>query len=225
MPLNKTKFKDVTKLVIDNLEGGYFNPLWHNVKDTRYNTSGETMFGIDRVNGGYINKTPSGLKFWSLIDKNKTQKVWKWNYNGGNLNKELIDLTSEIIYPEFIKNQNLYLKPKSIEIVNNNDKLLFNFIYATWNGPGWFKKFATDFNEAINKGETNEKNLEKLVINSRINEGLKKGLKPNSLIAQGGKKIAKIFNLDLPLIEKKKIIPLIIALLTTIFLIHKYKKK
>jgi hypothetical protein len=224
MAINKNKFKEVTKLVIDNLEGGYFNPLWHNVKDTRYNTSGETMFGIDRKNGGYLNTTPSGLKFWALIDKNKNQKVWKWNFRGGNLEKELIDLTSEIIYPEFLKLENLYLKPKAIELVNNNDKLLFNFIYATWNGSGWFKKFATDFNEAIAKGETNAEKLIQVVLNSRLNEGLKKNSKPNSLIAQGGKKIANIFKINLPLVEKKKIIPLIIAILTTIFLIHKYKK-
>ena len=225
MAINKNKFKEVTKLVIDNLEGGYFNPLWHNVKDTRYNTSGETMFGIDRKNGGYLNTTPSGLKFWALIDKNKNQKVWKWNYRGGNLEKELIDLTSEIIYPEFLKNQNLYLKPKAIEIVNNNDKLLFNFIYATWNGSGWFKKFATDLNEAIAKGETNTEKLIQVVLNSRLNEGLKKNSKPNSLIAQGGRTIANLFKINLPLTEKKKIIPLLIAILTTIFLIHKYKKQ
>ena len=225
MAINKNKFKEVTKLVIDNLEGGYYNPLWHNVKDTRYNTSGETMFGIDRKNGGYLNTTPNGLKFWALIDKNKNQKVWKWNYRGGNLEKELIDLTSEIIYPEFIKNQNLYLKPKAIEIVNNNDKLLFNFIYSTWNGPGWFRKFATDLNEAIAKGETNTEKLIQVVLNSRINEGLKKNSKPNSLIAQGGRTIANLFKINLPLAEKKKIIPLLIAILTTIFLIHKYKKQ
>ena len=225
MAINKNKFKEVTKLVIDNLEGGYYNPLWHNVKDTRYNTSGETMFGIDRKNGGYLNTTPNGLKFWALIDKNKNQKVWKWNYRCGNLEKELIDLTSEIIYPEFIKNQNLYLKPKAIEIVNNNDKLLFNFIYSTWNGPGWFRKFATDLNEAIAKGETNTEKLIQVVLNSRINEGLKKGSKPISLIVQGGKKIANLFKINLPLTEKKKIIPLLIAILTTIFLIHKYKKQ
>ena len=222
MAINKNKFKEVTKLVIDNLEGGYFNPLWHNVKDIRYNTSGETMFGIDRINGGDINKSPSGLKFWNLIDKNKNQKVWKWNYTGGNLNKELIDLTSDIIYPQFIKYQNLWLKPKSIEIINNNDKLLFNFIYATWNGPAWFKKFSNDFNEAINKGETNEKNLEKLVINSRLNEGLKKNSKPISLIVQGGKKIANLFKI-VPTEKKNKIL-IIVAVLTTIFLIHKFKK-
>jgi hypothetical protein len=222
MAINKNKFKEVTKLVIDNLEGGYFNPLWHKVKDSRYNTSGETMFGIDRINGGSINKTPSGLKFWSLIDKNKNQKVWKWNYKGGNLNKELIDLTSEIIYPQFTKYQKLFLKPKSIEIVNNNDKLLFHFIYGTWNGPGWFKKFANDINEVIAKGETNPEKLIQVSLNSRLNEGLKKNSKPISLIVQGGKKIANLFKI-VPTEKKNKIL-IIVAVLTTILLIHKFKK-
>ena len=44
-------FNDSTKLVIDQLEGGYFNPAWHNVGDPRYSTSGETMFGLDRHAG------------------------------------------------------------------------------------------------------------------------------------------------------------------------------
>ena len=71
----------------------------------------------------------------------------------------------------------------------------------------------------------NTEKLIQVVLNSRLNEGLKKNSKPNSLIAQGGKKIANLFKINLPLAEKKKIIPLLIAILTTIFLIHKYKKQ
>ena len=82
---------------------------------------------------------------------------------------------------------------ETIKIIENDDRLLFNFIYATWNGAGWFRKFATDIFDAYKKGVTNPNDLYKVVLRSRINEGLKKGSQPNSLIAQGGAKIAKLF--------------------------------
>ena len=46
--------------------------------DPRYATSGETMFGLDRLQGKQ-EATATGRQFWSLIDKNKTKEVWKWN--------------------------------------------------------------------------------------------------------------------------------------------------
>ena len=95
------------------------------------------------------------------------------------------------LYNTYIK---LYLKsPALIKIIENDDRLLFNFIYATWNGAGWFRKFATDIFDAYKKGVTNPNELYKVVLRSRISEGLKKGSQPNSLIAQGGAKIAKLF--------------------------------
>ena len=77
MSLSLDTFKGVTDLVIKKLEGGYYNPQWHNVGDKRYGDSGETMYGIDRVAGGTINTTPAGQKFWALIDANKNKSVWK----------------------------------------------------------------------------------------------------------------------------------------------------
>jgi hypothetical protein len=52
--MNKNKFKDVTKLVIDKLEGGYFHPNMRTANPTKfgaYHRSGETMFGLDRHAG------------------------------------------------------------------------------------------------------------------------------------------------------------------------------
>ena len=172
-------FNDSTKLVIDQLEGGYFNPAWHNVGDPRYATSGETMFGLDRLQGKQ-EATATGRQFWSLIDKNKTKEVWKWNYKGGALGDQLKDLAIQIMYPLYTNNAKLYLNDKAKKIIDSDPALLFHFIYATWNGAGWFKKFATDMNTAVNNGVTN---LQQVAINSRTKEGLKAGSKPNSLIS------------------------------------------
>lgn len=233
MAIDKNKFSKVTQLVIDNLEGGYYNPIWHSVGDFRYSSSGETMFGIDRKAGGSINDTIAGKKFWGIIDKNKNPQVWKWNYKGGGLNQELKDLTVDIMYPVYERNAENYLSTKAREIVEKDNKLLFHFIYASWNGAGWFKKFAKDINEAVDKGITDTNKLSQIAIDSRTKEGLKEGSSPNSLIAQGGNKIAKLFNSIKDFTEeskevvKKNLIPIVIiglgVILGSYYLIKKYK--
>lgn len=191
-------FKDIVFKVIDNLEGGYFHPnmlLDGRVKDTRYSNSGETMFGIDRLKGGSINNTAAGKRFWLLIDNAGAAKNWKWNYKGGSLEPELKILAAQMIEPLYNNFSKNYLTKKAIEIVNNNAALLFHFIYATYNGAGWFKKFASDITAAIASGITDPIQLANIAINSRTKEGLTKGSKPNSLIAQSGNKIAKMFSI------------------------------
>jgi hypothetical protein len=59
---------------------------------------------------------------------------------------------------------------------------LFHFIYACWNGSGWFSKFASAFNKAVANGVTSPDKLLDVAIKSRTQSG-------NSLIANGGKKI------------------------------------
>ena len=66
-------------------------------------------------------------------------------------------------------------------------KLTFNFIYATWNGGGWFQKFARDINDAVEDGITNPDDLIKVAIKSRRESG-------NSLIAKSGNIMSKLFN-------------------------------
>jgi hypothetical protein len=191
-------FKQQVFKVIDNLEGGYYHPnmlLDGRVKDQRYKNSGETMFGIDRLRGGSINNTAAGKRFWFLIDNANAKNLWKWNYKGGELEPELKNLAAEMIQPLFLNLSKNYLSKKAIEIVNNNAFLLFHFIYATYNGSGWFKKFATDITTAIASGVTDPIQLTKIALNSRTKEGLTKGSKPNSLIVQSGNKIAKMFSI------------------------------
>ena len=187
------KFKTINNIVIDKLEGGYYHPnmrLRNPVKFAKYGNSVETMFGIDRVAGDAINKTAAGKKFWQLIDNADAKNKWPWLFMGGNLEQELRDLVVKIIYPEFTYLKNKYLSKKAQELIFEDPRLLFHFIYATWNGSGWFQKFATDFSNKVKS----ENNLDKLVLYMnylRTEEGLKKGSKPNSLIKQGGEKIKK----------------------------------
>ena len=237
MALDKDKFKKATLLVIDKLEGGYWNPKWHGVPKG-FENSGETMFGIDRVAGGSLNTGTPGKKFWAKIDAVKTPGVWKHGYLGGNLAPELKDLVVEIMQPAYEGYAKRYLKPNTKEIVDNDSRLLFHFIYGAWNGPGWFRKFADDMNKAVDSGITDSDKLTEVAIKSRTTEGLKTGSKPNSLIAQGGKKIAGFINTlkDVTVkgaeetkkkIEENKIPTIIIsfALIVSGFLIYKQIKK
>lgn len=215
-------FKDIVSKVIDKLEGGYFHPNMlkdGRVKDARYSASGETMFGIDRLKGGSINSTSAGKRFWLLIDQAGAANNWKWNYKGGLLEPELKSLAAEMIEPLYNNLSKNYLTTKAIQIVNNTPALLFHFIYATYNGSGWFKKFATDITTAIASGITDPVQLAKIAINSRTNEGLTKGSKPNSLIVQSGKKIAAMYNiLKEPVIL---IAPIIVVSLILYYLLKK----
>lgn len=182
---SKPDFKKVTRQIINTLEGGYYNPKWHYKKAML--DSGETMFGIDRKHGGTINTSPAGLKFWGLIDKNKNSKVWTHGYRGGSLENQLTDLAADIMEPVFESNSKRYLSPKAREIVNSDERLLFHFIYGSWNGPDWFRRFAEVINDAVNKGITDKEALVKIALDRRAKSG-------NNLIARGGEKIKDLYN-------------------------------
>lgn len=190
--MDKASFKDIVDKIITNLEGGYYNPAWHKTGDARYNASGETMYGIDRKNGN-SEKTAKGKEFWALIDSVKTPEVWKWNYKGGSYAPKLKELAAEIMYPEFVTYSENWLKPNTLAIVEKDPRLLFHMVYATWNGPGWFKKFAGTLNDSIAKGVTDSTALAQIAVKERTTEGLKPGSKPSSLIAEGGHKINELF--------------------------------
>jgi hypothetical protein len=186
------KFKTITDIVIAKMEGGYYHPnmrLRNPKKFAVYGNSGETMYGLDRKTGDALNKTVAGKKFWKLIDDADAKNKWSWLYMGGNLEPQLKDLIVKIIYPEFNYLTKKYLSNKAQEFIFTDPRLLFHFIYATWNGSGWFQKFATDFSKKVASGETNLDKLVKYMNDLRTTEGLRTGSKPNSLIKQGGEKI------------------------------------
>lgn len=197
--INKKLYKRIVSFVIDNLEGGYYHPDMlkdGRIKDARYGNSGETMFGIDRLRGGSLNTSKAGKEFWAIIDNADARTKWKWNYKGGLLAPKLKELVAEIMYPQYDKLANRYMSAKTKEIVNKDPRLLFNFVYATWNGSGWFQRFATALSKEVEKGNNDVENLVDFVINLRKESN-------SSLVRQGGRKIEKIIN-NVPSSLKKK---------------------
>ena len=192
LPSSKqTNFDELVSKVIDNFEGGYYHPVME--KDGRHpggvmGDSGETMMGMDRKHGKGFAQTTAGQEFWKLIDDSGAKNNWKWNYMGGPLESKLRKLVSQQIKPVYDDLSNRYLKPKAREIVKNNPDLTFHFIYATWNGPGWFQKFAKKINDAVDNGITNPTELGKIAMKSRKESG-------NSIIARGGEKMTKLLGI------------------------------
>jgi hypothetical protein len=176
-------FRQATDKIIEDLEGGYYNPSWY--YNSKMGKSGETLFGLDRKHGGHLNTTPEGLEFWKLVDQNKNKDVWKYNYKPtGSLGERLRNLLSRILEKSYDNLSKKYLNPESIKIVNSDPKLKFHFIYATWNGPGFFQKFANKLNNRIgNQNILNPNELFKLSMQDRR----------DSVVASSAPKIEKIF--------------------------------
>jgi hypothetical protein len=90
--------------------------------------------------------------------------------------------------------QNYVSNPQLRALIPTNGKLMFNFAYASWNGPGWFRAFGAKITDAYNKGLKDPNDLAEYFVNMRVNnEGLignKIGGQAYSLIRQGGFKIA-----------------------------------
>jgi hypothetical protein len=170
------KFKEITRTIIDNIEGGYYHPNFKvtgakntsgkNISPSKFvgmGKSGETMFGIDRKHGGTINTSNKGNEFWSLIDNEQKKGTWPYNYKGGSLKERLVSLVSEMMKEQYKKNAENFLSKEARNIVENDPMLLFNFAYASWNGPGYFKKFAKKVNNEVAMGETKPEYLDNMV--------------------------------------------------------------
>jgi hypothetical protein len=186
-------WQGMVNLVINNLEGGYYHPDMlqdGRVKDSRYGNSGETMFGLDRMAGGTEATGPAGKEFWALIDSQNARTNWKYGYMANDnpgLESKLRVLAGNIMKPLYGEYVHKFLSPEAAQIVNSYAPLAFNFIYGTWNGPGWFQKFAKVINDAVAGGNTDPKSLLQISLERRSGSG-------NSLIAQGGPKVANISN-------------------------------
>lgn len=183
-------FKDITKKVIANFEGGYWNPICHGTKGMGKST--ETMFGLDRYNGN-IESTAKGKQFFKIIDDEKIKhgaippvpgkntkwsnmgefcNVWKYNSKGDSKTKELMDLATAIMEERFNNYMSNSVKdPKVKEKIMNNKNLLTHMSYATWNGSGFFKRFARKLEDKIKQGAS-DKDLVNVAIQSRAETGL-----------------------------------------------------
>lgn len=184
---------EIGNLIIDNLEGGYFHPDMYAANPdffsrtesigAAYARSGETMFGFDRLNGGTLNKKPKMLEFWSIIDVYYTPHhgdIKWWNEMAGyfrngqpsgipaDVQKDLRRLASEQMVEQLNYYADLYLDPYAKKVVFNDPRLLTQFLYACWNGPGNFQKFAEVVNKAYGEGTRNATALYNLVQQKRV---------------------------------------------------------
>ena len=173
--VSKKDFFEIVEIIIDTFEGGYYHP--NMFKDGRisdptgrlwkiYETSGETMYGLDRKNGGSLNTSASGKLFWSVIDTQKAKDRFPWNYPLKDKDKvELIggvtleQFTSSLKYqlsltmrPLYDRLSKKYLNSKAIQIVESSRPLLLHFVYACWNGSGFFKTWSEHLIDDINHG-------------------------------------------------------------------------
>ena len=194
-----TSFAEVVKAVVVNLEGGYYNGGGNG--DARYSTSGETMFGIDRKQGGKLNSSPAGIKFWKIMDDNDAKTKWPWLYIPKDpIKSELYKLVAEMMKPTYDNYSKSYLDKEVKTLVESDGRLYYNMVYAAWNGPGWFKGFAKVLNDAYKAGSKTSDKLVVIITKERLNGGkvaYKNGTGSNlgangaSLIAQTAVKIAK----------------------------------
>jgi hypothetical protein len=185
-------FMDITKKVIENFEGGYWNPFCPSHPKGGMGRSTETLFGLDRYNGN-IESTSEGKEFFRIIDDEKRAmgatssgsgsgmrwsnmdrfcKKWKWNSRGGNKEQKLKELAASIMKKRFDSHMSSFVKdPKTRQKIMNNDGLLIHMSYATWNGSGFFKKFADKLQQGVKQGMT-DKQLIDLAVQSRASTGL-----------------------------------------------------
>lgn len=187
-----SNFRDVVEIITNELEGGYYHPDMKEKNPSKFaimGKSGETMFGMDREHGKQEN-TSAGKEFWSLIDAQNASNNWDYGYmlqDNPGLRDKLTDLIVQIEKPYFDDLSDRYLSEEAKSIIMSDPKLYFNFVYATYNGSGWFQNFATKFNKKIEEGERDVEVLRDYVLQMRKESS-------NQLMRRSGEKIEKIFD-------------------------------
>jgi hypothetical protein len=165
-----SNWMDVTKKVIDNFEGGYWNH-WeckNHPYSSMYDKSGETMFGLDRKAGNIENLCSEGKEFFKLIDEEKKKmgmpsfcKKWSYNYKGGELGDKLKDLAAKIMKKSYDRNMSNFISdPEAKKRIENNKGLLLHMSYACWNGPGFFQDFAKTLQNGVKSGMSDDDLIE-----------------------------------------------------------------
>ena len=194
-----SNFDSITKTVIDKLEGGYWNGsttknesttkmgICKNHPKGSMGASTETMFGLDRYNGN-IESTPEGKEFFRIIDEEKKKlgmdgfcQKWKWLYKGGDKEEILKDLVVKNRKASFDRNMSKYVNAETKQKVESIPGLTLHMSYATWNGPGFFKKFAKSLESKIKTGASDQELID-LAISDRAKTGLANKSKTEAVI-------------------------------------------
>ena len=198
-----TSFENVLKNVIDYLEGSYCSGGYacgdNKKKPPR---SGETLWGLDRKNH---NPTASiDIAFWDSIDGIKNiPKKWNTSYpKPKDVPAAVYTQYNIIIRKDFDKFMKSYIKTEALKtLILLDGRLLFNTIYAVYNGVGFFKGFAKILEEAYVNGKVTADELTTVFVNERVYGGknaYKKATGNNlnnasaTLIANTGVDIAKL---------------------------------
>jgi hypothetical protein len=186
-------FRDAVDTITNKLEGGYFHPYMKAANQSKFawmGDSGETMFGMDRKHGRQESNSSAGVEFWRLIDAEDAKSNWKYGYaleDNPTLRDKLLDLVAQIMEPHFLDFSNRYLSDEAKSIIMSDPKLYFNFAYASYQGSGWFQKFAKKFNQKVEEGVTNIDELRDYALQIRKESG-------NPIISGSGNKINRIFD-------------------------------
>lgn len=186
----------LTNAIIDNIEGGYFHPDMKAYlrNGDRLGDSGETMFGIDRRAGApqFTTKTADAVAFWNLVDQYYGAHHSDTGYYGDKadgrrvpaaVGAQLRRYVAEMIEDAF-DDWNSYLSEGARRIVENDPRLMLQFWYAVWNGPGNFQKFANVVNAAYSNGERSALAFWNLIQAARRSRG--------GLFAEGADKLDAI---------------------------------
>lgn len=194
-----SNFNSMVEKIIDEFEGGYYDPK--TMKNSAMGDSGETMYGIDKKHGPE-SKTGKGYEFWELIraDREKNPTCYKLEYDPAkakgkcynpSLAKKLKSLIADMMKPRYEEYTRKYFSPEAKKIVDSDPGLTFNFVYAVWNGSGWFQRFAKVINKEVENGNKEPKKLLKVAIDTRKNWSNSSGF-ANNLINRSGREMEKI---------------------------------
>lgn len=168
--ISKERFIELTGVVIDNFEGGYYHPrmlVGMKASDRKLlAASGETMFGLDRKAGAALSQYPEWTQFWKTIDL-ASPGTWKHYYMGGNVSWKLKELAGEIMFKWFSHLAGKYILVSSMDEIGNDDRLMIHFAYGCWNGEKWFERYSKALNKAIQKYPDNTEQIFQEAIKAR----------------------------------------------------------
>jgi len=176
-------FDDVLKLVVDNLEGCYYNGNLNSINESArasYENSGETLWGLDRKRNKDKEMPILEKQFWGLVDKKNKSKWNLFKYPKPSDEPDLYTLYAKILKTDYdnFKKTALKYEPKSdnintklFELIESDPRLYFNMIYAVYNGSGWFAGFFLLLKASFTPGKTTSDELLTNFVNERIMGG------------------------------------------------------
>lgn len=190
---NVKTFDETVNDVIVYLEGRYCGGGYKCGDDKRKPAkSGETLWGLDRKNHNPKQTNTLDNAFWAEVDKVKNSR-WGQKFPApSQVDPALFAQYTKIIKNDFDKFFKTYVTNEDLKkVILSDGRLMFNMIYAVYNGAGWFRGFAKLLTSAWNKGTTTADGLNTVFVNERVYGG-GNVVVTSTLIANTGVKISKL---------------------------------